>query len=399
MICVLPYGTDRPASRFPAVTWALIAANVLIYIWSRRVGPDIVISGMGLVPDYPSISNVVTSMFIHADLLHLAWNLIFLYLFGPNVEEALGRVAYAIFYFGSGFAAALLHVVVAQEFSPDAATIPYIGASGAIAGILGIYAIRYYKTRLRIWFVFFSAGIPAWIALGVWFAQQLYGGLNGILSPGEGGVAYWSHIGGMAFGMLLAYALRMGRQCTREYLMADACASLEQGATWSAAECLLSLLKSDPENADVHRELGTTYAMQHNHDQSIRHFRMSVELFLRMECLEKAVEAYGRMRQYYPNARINLASEFRLARYLVDTGVYGPALVLLESITLHHADTRECETALVKIGDIHLNALGDPKAAAVWYERCLHEFPASEYRALVEKNLATARARLAVAGE
>jgi len=162
---------------------------------------------------------------------------------------------------------------------------------------------------------------------------------------------------------------------------------MENGTTWGATECLLSLLKHDPDNADVHRELGRTYATQTNPDQALSHYRKSVEFFLRADRLENASEAFAQMRQYYPTAHVNMKSEFRLARYLADAGNHEVAIPILENIIRLHPESPEAETAVVKIGDIYLNNLDEPQTAQVWYDCFLREYPHSSYRAMVEKSL------------
>ena len=401
MFFLLPYGNDRPTNRFPAVTYALILMNIGAYLWTMTVDREAALHVMGLVPAHPTIYNIITSMFLHADVFHLGWNMLFLWLFGPNVEDALGRLEYAIFYFGSGFAAAVLHVVVSGMLTPIAADVPMVGASGAIAGILGVFAIRFYKTRIKIWYVIFllifirwgKYGIPAWIGLGIWFTQQLAGGVLGIMEPESGGVAYWSHIGGMLFGMVLAYALRMGLEGTKEYLIADAKTDLERGTTWSAAENFQAVLKRDPENPEVHGELAGAYAMQQEQEQAIRHYQRSIHLHLRKGEREKAVARFAELKHYYREARLDLRSEYQLARHMIDAGYQAPALQLLRDIASTHPGTPEAEMALMKAGDLYLNTFADSQSALDYYERFLREYPHSAYRAMVEKSLTQARAR------
>ncbi len=377
--------------------------NVLAFLWLLPLDRRSVMLAFGLVPSDPSIFSILTAMFAHADVFHLAWNMLFLWLFGPNVEDVLGRVEYTIFYFGSGFAATLLHVVVVHTFGPAASHVPVVGASGAIAGILGIFAIRFYKTGIRIfWYlgIFFyplrwgTFTIPAVIGLGIWFLQQLAGGLMSIVNPEAGGVSYWSHIGGMVFGMLLAYALGMGVEAAKEYLMAGAMSSIEQGTTWSAAEDLRALLERDPENAEAHGELAKTYAMQQDSDRAISHFRQSINLHLRKGEREKAVACFAELRHYYRNVHLDLRAEYQLARYLIEAECYSPALQILEDVASTYPGTPEAEVALMKSGDLYLNMLGDPGRGVEFYERFLREYPHSTYRAKVEKSLAEARAAL-----
>ena len=356
----------------------------------------------GLTPHHPSISNILTSMFAHAGILHLTWNMLFLWLFGPNVEDALGRLEYTIFYVGSGFAASLLHVVMVQSFTPAAGDIPIVGASGAIAGILGIFAVRFYRTRIKMWymvFIFFiirwgKFTIPAWIGLSIWFGQQLLGGIMGMIYPESGGVAYWSHIGGMVFGMILAYAMKMVKEGKKEYLMADAKDSLEKGTTWNAAEHLRLFLGHDPENAEVHGELAKTYALQQDSVRAMDHYQRSIDLHLRKGERDKAVSRFAELKHFYCDARLVLKSEYQLARYLLDGGFHAPALQLLQDIANSYPGTPEAEVALVKMGDLNLNALRDPRAAIRCFEWFLSDYPNSEYRPMVEKSLTEAKERL-----
>ena len=373
-----------------------------MFLWLLPCDHRVAISAFGLIPSHPSISGILTSMFMHADLGHLVWNMFFLWLFGPNVEDALGWLEYTIFYFGSGFAAALLHVVVVQTLIPMAADAEVVGASGAIAGVLGIFAIRFYKTGIRIWYFVFlfyilrwgTFTIPVWIGLGIWFLRQAAGGVFGILHPQSGGVAYWSHIGGMVFGMVLAHALRMGLEASKEYLMADARSSLEHGTAWAAEENLRALLERDPENADMHGELAKAYAMQHDSDHALAHYRQSVELHLRRGEHEKAVARFAEIKYYYPDARLGLKSEYQLATYLMEVGCEVPALQLLENIASTHLGAPEAEVALIKAGELHLNVLDDPGSAVQCYERFLREYPYSTYCVMAEKSLADAREKL-----
>jgi membrane associated rhomboid family serine protease len=171
----------------------------------------------GLVPNAVLYGNQIytffTSMFLHADLIHLGGNMLFLYVFGDNVEDTFGHFRYLFFYLLSGIAASLLHIfTVINTFGQS---IPTIGASGAIAGVLGAYLVLYPRSRiLTIVFVFWITivAIPAVIFLGLWFAYQfLYGTMAG---PG-GGVAYWAHIGGFVTGIVFGVAWR-GRRRKRD---------------------------------------------------------------------------------------------------------------------------------------------------------------------------------------
>ena len=165
----------------------------------------------GLVPAISEPTTFVASMFLHGGFMHLAGNMLFLWVFGDNMEDAFGHVGFLIFYLACGLAADGLQII-AEPWSP----IPVVGASGAIAGVLGGYLLLYPKARVDIviiFIVFFKTfTLRAWIVLAAWFAFQIFGGLS---SPtDEGGVAYWAHTGGFVAGVFLAlpWFLRNGGQ-------------------------------------------------------------------------------------------------------------------------------------------------------------------------------------------
>jgi membrane associated rhomboid family serine protease len=151
----------------------------------------------------PVWETVFTAMFMHASILHIAGNMIFLWIFGDNVEYAMGRVKYLLFYLAGGVAALALQVAVA----PDS-TAPTLGASGAIAAVLGAYIVLYPRAKILtlvfIIFIFTVIELPAWVLLGIWFAEQALFGAGGLTDPAGagGGVAYFAHVGGFLFGLL-----------------------------------------------------------------------------------------------------------------------------------------------------------------------------------------------------
>ncbi len=215
---MFPLRDDNPVSSFPAVTVVLIAANVLVFLYQASLGPragQLFIYQYGAIPSVvvgteslparlatvPPVFSLFTSMFLHGGWMHLIGNMWYLWIFGDNIEEAMGRFRYLVFYLVAGFLASVSHVL-----SNIGSTIPSIGASGAISGVLGAYLLLYPRARVLTliflgWFIRMIY-IPAGFVLGFWFVLQL---LSGSLSAGQdaGGVAFWAHIGGFVAGMLL----------------------------------------------------------------------------------------------------------------------------------------------------------------------------------------------------
>jgi len=206
---MFPIRDHNPRGGFPVVTLCLIGLNVTIYFASLPITAEPAAYAAFLhdyalfpnrVSDGRGLLGLVSSMFVHGGFMHLAGNMLFLWIFGDNLEDSFGRIKFAAFYLLSGIGAGLIHVVAAP-----ASGVPTVGASGAIAGVLGGYLLQFPRAKvdvLLIFVVFFRVfTVPAWVMLGLWFALQL---LNGSASSAEeGGVAYWAHAGGFVVGFLL----------------------------------------------------------------------------------------------------------------------------------------------------------------------------------------------------
>ena len=206
------YDTAR-RRRLPLVTWLLIAANIAIFVYEVGFSPAALerfIRTWGVVPAQlfaqPQIEwvTILTSMFLHGGWLHILSNMWVLFIFGDNVEERMGGLSYLLFYLLSGVAAALL-----QSFLMPSSSEPMIGASGAIAGVLGAYLILFPHARVAslvpILFIFTVIQVPATLFLLFWFVSQLFSGWLAIGGAAGSGVAWWAHVGGFLFGILTVF--------------------------------------------------------------------------------------------------------------------------------------------------------------------------------------------------
>ena len=224
---MIPIRDNIPTRRRPVVTLALIAVNVAVWIaYELRDLEGTVadsgwfpceIDGVCAPPGLPWPFDALTSMFMHGGWLHLFGNMLFLWIFGNNVEDRLGRVRFLLFYLCAGIAAIALQTVMTLAFGSQAeATIPSVGASGAIAGVLGAYLVLFPGARvLTLVFGFVPVEIPAVAFLVFWFLFQLwYAGFE-LFAPtgtGAGGIAFFAHIGGFVFGLLAAIPVKGPRQ-------------------------------------------------------------------------------------------------------------------------------------------------------------------------------------------
>lgn len=211
---MFPIGDDNHGARgVPRVTVGLITVNVLVYLYQLTLSlPDLqsFIFTYGTIPAEiergTDLYTLFTSMFVHGGFAHIAGNMLFLWIFGDNIEQRFGPVLYLLFYVGTGLAASAAHIL-----TDPTSLVPTVGASGAISGVMGAYILLYPLNRVRtfIWYLG-VVYVPAFIYLGIWFLTQLISGAAALSVPTaqSTGVAFWAHIGGFAAGVIVALLLR-----------------------------------------------------------------------------------------------------------------------------------------------------------------------------------------------
>ncbi|MBN2029094.1 rhomboid family intramembrane serine protease [bacterium] len=219
---MIPIKDDNPTHHFPFMTILLILGNITVYIYQMTQGPEFqaFIYRFGAIPweithfrevpnipthyssTIPNILTPLTSIFLHGSVFHLLGNMLYLWIFGDNVEALVGHFRFFIFYICCGLIAALTQILIAPNSS-----IPMIGASGAISGVLGAYLLRFPRAKVHVLIFFFFfiriVRVSALFVLGLWFFIQLFNGLGSIGLEETGGVAWFAHIGGFAAGMIL----------------------------------------------------------------------------------------------------------------------------------------------------------------------------------------------------
>ena len=242
------YDDNSDRQTTPFVNYAIIALNIFVFVVLQGLGsneqftysfstvPQEILTGHDIVTQARAVTDPVTgqrflipglgetplsvyltlftSMFMHGGIAHIAGNMLFLWIFGDNIEDRLGHVRYLIFYLLCGLIASLAHVFATAAFASDQSSllVPSLGASGAISGVLGGYLLIHHSRRVTVLLFRFLTDVPAWVAIGIWFAFQLISGL-GMLGAGsqQGGVAYAAHIGGFSAGLVLIKFFDIGR--------------------------------------------------------------------------------------------------------------------------------------------------------------------------------------------
>jgi membrane associated rhomboid family serine protease len=217
---MIPINTLQPSRNKGYVTYGLILLNALVFIWQLTLSPRqlydsyfalaLVPCQIGGVPLGETMLDVFRSMFLHGSWTHLIGNMTFLWIFGRNIEDYLGHRKFFLMYVVTGFVAAFAQVLISAGMC-----VPMIGASGAIAGVLGSFIILYPGTRVRVMIIFFRFfprfyNIPALVVLGLWFALQLFNGITSLgVDVAGGGIAFFAHIGGFLAGVIVAFIYTM----------------------------------------------------------------------------------------------------------------------------------------------------------------------------------------------
>ena len=209
---MIPLSDVIPSRTKPVVTVGLIVVNAVVFLYQLMLPEpalQVFVGSYALIPAWFSVPALFTSQFLHGGWMHVISNMLYLWIFGDNVEDRLGHVPFLIFYLGAGAAAALLQTL----FNPFS-SVPMLGASGAIAGVMGAYFVLYPKSRIvtlvPLFFFFQIIEVPAIFFLGIWFLMQLLSGVGslGVSNAAGGGVAFWAHIGGFVAGLLIGLVLR-----------------------------------------------------------------------------------------------------------------------------------------------------------------------------------------------
>jgi membrane associated rhomboid family serine protease len=291
----------------------------------------------GLVPAHPKAWAFLTSMFMHAGWLHLLGNMLFFYLSGPFVEDAFGRPLFAALYLVSGVVSSLVHVAALP-----ASEAPLIGASGAIAGVMGAFLVRFARRKIRFLYFFFLHGgtvdVPAWFVLPLWFVQQVF--FAGLTA--ESGVAYRAHVGGFAFGFVAALAIKFFAieerfiapkiekeiSVTQHPALEEGMDLLAKGETAAAREAFRKVLVSEPRNADAHLGIWQTHCQDGTPAQGVEHVVRAMDEELRFTETALALAHWREM--------------------LAATGNGGPAALRFRLGTMLEATDREAAVEVLR---------------------------------------------------
>lgn len=350
---LIPVGTERKLRSFPFVTLTLIGANAYVYFY---------LQGSLEGANFPLVYGrfewwmPITSMFAHGGFVHLAGNMLFLWVFGPHAEDALGRGRFTLLYFTAGFASAALHVLASMMLYPEDLMIGLVGASGAIMGIVALFVLRYHGVRVRFFFwwiipyIFYVRALWVGIAFFVWdFGSALMvAGQEGL-----GGVAHWAHIGGFLAGAAWAWALRMPQEGTHE-IKHDALRDLmAAGAYEAAAREYEERISARPGDARLHAEAAACYEMVRGaHEDAARHWSEHLRLLLLQKDDAAAVQRFGEITDRFGPGDLSPAVLLRIGAACESQQTDELALPALMGVAGAHPDSPQAPVAALRAARI-----------------------------------------------
>ena len=395
----LPYAIERKTNRTPWATWGLIAVNLLVYLCLMGVVPtdrrEDVFRQIGFVPGDAHWYALLTSAFVHAGFRHLIWNMLFLWLFGSLVEDALGAGLFLLLYLGGHLGASAAHAAIANLFHTAAEPQAMVGASGAIAAVLGLSAMRFYRTKVRVfyWVVIRVGvvGIPAWVFVALFMGYNLIMGVVDLAHqvaglPAEwaqGGIANWAHVGGFAFGMAGGALLRLPSEGKKDYLLEDVAA---RGVTAEARlSDLRALAAARPQEPRARHALAKYLLAMPRAEEAEREYMAAIGLYLRAGQRQEAVKAYEELVRTFPGCALPPEDQLALGAALEETDQPREALHALEKLLEAHPKSPQAELALLRTGQIHADRLRNPGLAYEALKRLLREYPDSPWAAVARQ--------------
>ncbi len=387
------------------VTLALIGINflaLLAVLLTSCEGLQTLFTRYGLVPGSPRPHQLITYMFLHGGIIHFFFNMLFLWLFGKVVESIFGHGRFLLFYFGGGLAAALSQLAICHA-SGVALDIPMVGASGAIAAVLGVFLVRYYFVKIEMrWFFFFflffriyTFHLRAWVfLLLLWFIPQL---IFGLLSLGYfSGVAYWAHIGGFLFGAILGLQMNLLREAKAELSYIKG-----KDASWSGDERsrmhLRESISASPKNTRPRLDLAQSHIKEQQPDDAVREYVAAFNIAYQAGDVEEALSIYHMAFALKQDELIlSEEMEFEVGTNCAKHAHYELGFLIFEKLHRLRPDHPKTEQILAKLISLASNKLAKYREAHEYFQKLKSRFPQSRYLQMLKWDITRIRGEVNV---
>lgn len=386
---LLPFATERPTQRLPLATCGLVLVNLLVFVGFVFGQPDPyeIHQRYGFSPHAPQAWTLLTCIFFHTDLGHLLFNLFFLWLFGSAMEDALEWWLFLLTYFACSLAANFLYWGMAVVARWEA---PTVGASGAIAGLLGLFAVRFYTARLRLGKLQMSY---LWL-IGLFVGKELFGGVRDLAVGAAPTAGHWAHLGGFGLGMLYGFLARLHAEGKAQHLLQQARTAASKGEWVQAIESAGKVAQQEPDNVDAHLLLARSYDVLRQVQRSQEHFKRAILASWKKDDRLQASRIYLETVRAHPTFCLEPREQMSLVSDFLQAQEFEHAIGVLAKVVAYYPDTPEAETALLRAGQIYLERLNDPERALEMLRLLLSRYPHTVWRTQAEMATATAQAKM-----
>jgi membrane associated rhomboid family serine protease len=390
---LIPIRTDRPRIRPAYVTVTLIVICVLVqlcglFLPSVQVMSDgapieapLLVVRYGLWGSHPTLIALVAHMFIHGGILHLAGNMLFLWIFGSLIEDVLRPAWFLALYLGGGLMAALAHISISALLGRNL-DVPMVGASGAIAAVMGLFMLRFHKTRVQIFYLLWFRGGAFWIrsiwALAIWIGLEVISGMiDAAATRGGGGVAHWAHVGGFVVGAVAAPFIGGVEQANREYVTDDPHTNVEYVRRGEHVAAVEKALRADPHNADLMLELAHACRRAGDTSRATDAYLRCLSDFGGRRLIERAAAVYLELHAFNDAAAVPAEVLLPVAEHL-ETEHPDMAVAAYRSLVRRHVTRPEAESALLRLSVLYRDTLRQPFEALACLNEFLQRYPSSQ---------------------
>ena len=414
-ISPLPLKTDRTLRAVPYVTYAVCFINIIVYLNQLHLSPSAVYqltNQYGFVITRPSLGTLFSYGFLHVELFHLLGNLLVLWLVGTVLESAIGSIVFGIIYFASLVSAIVLYGLIAKIFLPETLSIPLNGASGAVAGVMGLAAFRYARLRvLTLPLISFSAFLPfpiplpltVWVPLwlySVFFAgTEVLEGIQEISAQHGSYIAHWAHIGGLALGALMALLVNAAREGKREYVLEETTkAAAGEGSKAQSQHEVAALLRERPDDPELLEAMAGLALVQGQQEESRLYYIKAIRYFLATGLRDRAAICYLNVQNTFPATVFLPREQIVLASQLESLGHFPEAVQAFTALAEKYSEREEAQTALLRAALIHHRYLKHPADAVDLLTTLVTRYPESPWLNLANERLREAKRALPAGG-
>jgi len=394
----LPVGTEVRLRKVPLVTLALLGINVATFIAIRLFGTEShLLLRLAFVPARFEAHALLTSCFIHVDLLHIIPNLLYLWIFGSVLEDRMGKLHYLGAYLVCGALSMMAQAVAVVSLVPQNATFPIIGASGAISGLLGLFLVRFYYVRIKVAsmaLLFFQGVYRASIsrlnaggAMLLWILIQLAYGLSSSANP-LSTTAYWSHISGFLFGLVLGLTGGLGKEASLERKLLKGKRYFEEGKWFAAMGELMEFLKTRPLDPEARALLARTFLLTGQRNKATAEYSKAIVGELNSSGFRVAVELYEEMKRISAEAQLPPSFQLMMARRLEENNRPDLSAEAYATYGTANPGMEKAPASLLRAAGIYAARLNDLEKAGELYQRVRGLYPQTCWAQISRKRLA-----------